>query len=66
MSDLAKYLLKQAKVELRKGNFAEAEALCKRARRHDKSGLTPGKQMDMFHLELMFEDPDWIKRVFRL
>lgn len=66
MSDLAKYLLRQAKIELHAGNFAAAEALCKRARRHDKTGLTPGKQMERFHLELIFEDPDWIKRVFRL
>lgn len=64
MSDLAKHLLKQAKTELRAGNFAAAEALCKRARRHDKSGLTPGKQMDQFRFELIMEDPDWVTRVY--
>ena len=64
MSDLAKYLLSQAFVELRKGNVDEAEALCKRARRHDKTGLTPGKQMQMFKLTLMIEDPDWLYRVY--
>lgn len=64
MSDLAKHLLTQAFIELRKGNFAEAEALCKRARRHDKTGLTPGKQMDAFRLILMIEDPEWFRRVY--
>ena len=64
MSDLAQYLLTQALIELRKGNVAEAETLCKRARRHDNSGLTPGKQMDAFRLILMIEDPDWLYRVY--
>ncbi|MBZ0134762.1 MAG: hypothetical protein K8I27_00145 [Planctomycetes bacterium] len=56
MSDLAQFLLKQAKRALREHRSEEAEALIKRARRHDRAGPTPGKLLDRLHLELLLEN----------